>query len=322
MTPQASRPLDRLLRQYGLTSHGWLPLVHSGFSGASLFAARDLLGGEWVLKQTSCDVDWIMQATDDAASREHQFARVAPGDTHFASPAVGAAFDGAVASILMRNVASALIGRRRISSSELEAVIMAITRLHRLAPPRGVDFCSVQKRVILLSPLTTGILRAAGAIPLADMIDHGWRRFFKLAPTAVAMLVREVVEKPVLLERALATKPQRLLHGDLKLDNIAVTGGGDVLFIDWAMVMESAAALELGWFLAVNSKEIACSLDHVVHLYRSVAPAPADMDEQAEALAALSGLTLRGWRKALDADGGGSELDWWCERAIAAASLL
>ena len=85
--------------------------------------------------------------------------------------------------------------------------------------------------------------------------------------------------------------------------------------IDWAMPLLSSTALELGWFLAINSRRLPVSNDAVLDRYAAAAPASSDR-ERHDALTALCGLLLRGWRKALDADEGEpDELRWWCDRA-------
>jgi thiamine kinase-like enzyme len=112
-----------------------------------------------------------------------------------------------------------------------------------------------------------------------------------------------------------------LLHGDLKFDNIGLEGDGRMWLIDWALTLVAPAAVEVGWFLAINSRRMTLSLEAVLDAYAAAAPHTAR--DARDGLAAICGLLLRGWRKALDAETGEpAELQWWCDRALAAEHLL
>ena len=82
-------------------------------------------------------------------------------------------------------------------------------------------------------------------------------------------------------------------------------------------------AVELGWFLAINSRRLPVSLDDVMQRLRRTPPTCAAELDTHDALTVLCGLLLRGWRKALDAEAGEpDELRWWCERAEDARAYL
>ena len=93
--------------------------------------------------------------------------------------------------------------------------------------------------------------------------------------------------------------------------------------IDWAMTLVAPPAVELGWFLAINSRRLPVSLDEVMRRYAENAAIPPEHRARHDALTVLCGLLLRGWRKALDAEAGEpDELRWWCDRAEEAAAFL
>jgi hypothetical protein len=88
------------------------------------------------------------------------------------------------------------------------------------------------------------------------------------------------------------------------------------------MVLVAPAAVDLGWFLAINSRRLPVSLDEVMARYAAARITSHDRDRH-DALTILCGVLLRGWRKALDAEAGEpKELSWWCDRARAAGRLL
>jgi hypothetical protein len=103
-----------------------------------------------------------------------------------------------------------------------------------------------------------------------------------------------------------------------------------VWLLDWALVTRAPVAVELAWFLAVNSGRLPESLDatldrYAVHLERALGAHrwPQARWREQRAVVFLSGLLMYGWGKALDAEGGRpDELRWWCEGALEAAKQL
>ena len=151
-------------------------------------------------------------------------------------------------------------------------------------------------------------------------------------------LVGRLGGDPRPLIAALERLPPTLLHGDLKLSNVASMVDG-IAFIDWQMAMFAPVAVELGWFLVSNVAQLpegpggrprALPVDPRHRRRRASASTPrlGDWDAQVD-LAILVGLLLRGWRKGLDAEAGlvlptgvtaPADLAWWTERAVEAAA--
>jgi aminoglycoside phosphotransferase (APT) family kinase protein len=118
--------------------------------------------------------------------------------------------------------------------------------------------------------------------------------------------------------------PTTSLHGDLKLDNLGLDHEGVLWLIDWALAVRGPVCVELGWFIAANSQRLALAPQGVVDLHANVAAIEADLRCRHQAMTALCGLLLRGWRKALDAEAGKgrAEFDWWCDAAAEAARFI
>jgi len=174
-----------------------------------------------------------------------------------------------------------------------------------------------------LTPKGAEIAKGMGAERIADDILMGWQAFARLAPPGAVRLIRELRSDFSPMTRALRKLPTKLLHGDLKLDNIGIEPSGRIWLIDWAMSLTAPAAIELGWFMAVNSQRLATSLDEILAIYAREANLSPLVRDRHDALAALCGLLLRGWRKALDArDGKPEELAWWCDRIRHAECFL
>jgi hypothetical protein len=314
--------LNRLLDEHDVSLLKWAELGQRGFSGARIYLQSNHVGGSYVLKVTSARTDWIMRATSDHRCREAILANTAcVRDAQVNSPAIGAACDGGVHSILMHDISSYLLPNELLTGDQLTSILLGISRLHSLAPldEADVPWCSIKDRLTLFKPDPD---KLAG-FRIASDILRGWELFFEHAPESVGDLVRSLFDDMDPLEYALGRLPRCLLHGDLKLDNIGIRPDGTLSLIDWSMPMIAPAAVELGWFLAMNSHTLPVSLDETLAAYTCYS----DMDERQrdrhESATVLCGLLLRGWRKGLDAGSGNSaELRWWCERAASASAVL
>lgn len=312
-----------MLAAHGLAGAREEPFAHTGFSGAALTRLRRGDGASFVLKRMSIGRDWIMRATEDESCREAAFeaASLALPDG-VRTPALGVARDGDGHALLMLDISEHLVPQGAIDAPTLDAIIARMAELHAtpLPPPDALRWCGLRQRLTLLTPDTARIAEAYGAPVARDIID-GWALFERHAPPDVAALIRALSGDPSPLLRALDALPIALLHGDLKLDNIGLDSEGRLWLIDWAMTLLAPPAVELGWFLAMNSRRIPRSLDDVMSRY--AAEARIVDRERHDALTVLCGLLLRGWRKALDAEAGEpDELRWWCDQVREAARFL
>ena len=315
--------LERLLAQAGLSGVPEQRLQHAGFSGASLTRLVREDGAAFVLKRLSLERDWIMRATDDEACREANIAAMSRvTSSRVMNPAVGAARDGSGYAVLMQDISSRLLPEGPISRAQLDSILEGVAELHRCSWPDAVPWCAVDKRLTLLTPQGAAVARAGGA-PVADDIERGWRLFERHATDDARETMYRLFADPTPLVAALETLPFAFLHGDLKFDNVGLDEDGRLWLIDWAMTLVAPPAVEMGWFLAVNSRRLPASLDDVMGLYAEAAGVPPALRAKHDALLVLCGLLLRGWRKALDAEEGDPvELAWWCERAARATAYL
>ena len=274
----------------------------------------------------SIERDWIMRATNDVHCREARFVdAITALPAAVRVPSIGAARDGDEHALLMHDITPCMIDPDlpAISEQHLDAILSAMAALHATPPPAAdVGWCSLTERLTLLTPQTMRIAAAYGA-PVAGDVTEGWRLFDRHAPASVVTLIHELFSDPAPIARALHALPSAFLHGDLKLDNIGLDADGAMWLIDWAMTLVAPAAVDLGWFLAINSRRLPVSLDDVMKRYAAAARIPQSLRERHDALTVLCGLLLRGWRKALDAGAGEpEELQWWCDRGANAMRLL
>ncbi|MEX1172003.1 MAG: phosphotransferase [Chloroflexota bacterium] len=325
----------------GLGDRGEMAFPNDGWSGATL--SQFQRGSErFILKRTSWAVDWIARATRDHALREGFVATgQLPLPPTVVAPYLGAAADGTEVGMLMPDLSHDLLvwerpdGAPTVDAATLDRVLAAVAALH--ATPLSDElvaawpWCPLRERLLLLSPGSASQFEADG-VAAGTRFRAGWEAFGERAPRAANELVARLDEDPAPLLTALATLPPALLHGDLKVANVAPLPDGRTAFIDWQMVMVAPVAVDLGWLLVANSSAFAEAPDDVLARYVAIAasssPAIRDGWPVTRDLALITGLLLRGWRKGLDAAAGGrlasgiaavDDLAWWGASAVEAA---
>ena len=314
--------LKHLLDKHDVSTGNWVEMSHCGFSGAQIFKQDNPEGLSYILKVTAVHTDWIMQATSDHKCREAVLANTScVRHDQIGSPAIGSVQDGSVFSILMHDISEYLLSNEQLTNRQLKIILHGMSRLHSIAPPNKSDvpWCTIEDRLTLFMPNPEKLAH----FRIANDILKGWELFFDYAPKNIGDLVRSLFDDMDPMKRALGQLPNSLLHGDLKIDNIGICPHGTIFLIDWSMPMIAPVAVELGWFLAMNSRVLPISLDEALMEYASYSGIDRRLRDRHQSLAILCGLLLRGWRKALDAESGeSSEFRWWCERASSASAIL
>lgn len=334
------RALPDLLAEHGLTGAVEQPFPNDGWSGATLTRLeRPSDGRPFILKRTSWAVDWIARATRDHALREGFVATgqlALPGSV--LAPYLGAAADGTSVAMLMPDLSGELItwerpdGAPTMTRADVDRVLAAVAELHAaIVPEEAADdwpWCPLRERLMLLSPSSAARFQADGVAAGSRFLE-GWAAFDEVAEPEAHALVARLDADPSPLVAALGSLPPALLHGDLKVANIAPLADGRTAFIDWQMVMVAPVAVDLAYLLVANTSAFPVGPAEVMDRYRAAA-APMSDDDWATTvdLTMIIGLLLRGWRKGLDALAGArlasgidaaDDLAWWSERAVEAA---
>ena len=353
------RSLSDLLEAHGLGGVAETPFPNDGWSGATLTRlVRPDDGLAFVLKRTSWATDWIARSTRDHALREGFVAAMPlPLASPLVAPYHGAGADGTSVAILMPDLSAELLGWERpehdppLPGETVERVLQAIARLHAMpwpiadAPEAAIIWPSapLRERLLLLSP-RSGARLAADGVPAGERFVAGWAAFDRQAADGARNLIRALDRDPAPLLGALGALPTTVIHGDMKLANVALLGRGHVALIDWQMTALAPVAVELGWLLVSNSAALPERPGDVLERYRravvGVAGLPIGVVEpfddsrvippgaQAAAIGLdgmprfrsvertlgdwdaqldlgwIVGLLLRGWRKGLDAEAG------------------
>jgi hypothetical protein len=352
--------IDELLAPETLTALQGTPVTsvkRSPFGSVdSLSGSRFLLvettGAEtrsYILKRIAVEWDWIMRATGDTEARavrawETGLLDLVPVEIDHG--VVACARDGNGWAILTRDFRGATIppGDEPITVEEHEILLNAMAALHvafwgrpELAPPSD-GFLDAAGRYRELTP-EVGLRESNSGEAIPPMIVEGWNLLWTVIDEDVAGVLRPLLDDPTPLARALASYPQVVLHGDWKLGNLGIVRGVPprVVLLDWAVVGPGAPAIDLAWYLAVNSARLPVPKERAIDFYRErladrLGPR---FDEswwrpQLD-LALLGGFLQLAWPKALGAVRGDSEevrareqaeLAWWSQRVRVAAPLL
>ena len=251
--------------------------------------------------------------------------------------------------MLLRDLSSALIppGDDPIALADHDAYLAAMAALHAafwqgaglVAAERG--FCSVRQHYSFLAPrVAERVLAEDTQAETPRMIVHGSAhlRDPELLDPDVAQSVGGLLDDPEPLCAALRRYPQTLIHGDWKFGNLGVTAAPErrVVLLDWDRVGEGPAALDLAWYLAVNSARLPERKEDSIARYCSAlatrlgAAFSADWWEPQLDLCLLGAFVQLGWPKLLGAALGDdatrarerAELDWWSSRVRAGVRRL
>jgi hypothetical protein len=152
-------------------------------------------------------------------------------------------------------------------------------------------------------------------------IVPGWEQIRSEAPE-IYNAVRDLLEEPQPLADALLETPTTFLHGDWKMGNLGYRGDGRVVLLDWDRPSIGAVAVDLAWYLAVNSDRLPESKDATLSRFRDALEArqlgTAEWWNRQSTLALLGAFLQLGWSKA----GQDEELAWWLPVVHRARRLL
>jgi hypothetical protein len=305
-------------------------------------------GQRYVVKRIARAWDWLMRVTGDehgrpvVAWRTGLLDRLPPEITHGIA---GCARDGDGWAILMHDFSDHLIppGDAPISAADNERFLDGMAATHaacwgrpELADP-ALGFCDLRHHYLEFAPAV--VRQEVGAHPIPAQILAGWALVPELLAADVAAIVLPLLEDATPLCAALERFPQTVIHGDWKLGNLGLLPppGRQIILLDWAVVGPAPPAVDLAWYLAVNSARLPVTKEAAIACFRAQLARRLGARFDAAwwapqlALALLGGFLQLGWPKLLGAAHGETEavrareqaeLTWWSARIRAAARYL
>ena len=311
-------------------------LATPGFSGSThdrLVVTLDSARGAFVLKRTDLDLTWVARRTADREGREALLlsdpALAGVWET-FACPYRAYATAPGRLALMMDDLSDHLFPDRReaLDESDEATLIDALASLHA----RFWDHPALD-RPWLAHPIHFATLIGPDAFeeeadrgnppPVFQRAHHGWRVALERLPPVVAATLRE----PRRFAAACESLPRTLVHGDVKVANFARLGGRRVAAFDWQLVGAAPAAIDLGWYLAVNASRLARSRGEWLAHYRErlewhygATLGEAGWERQC-VVALWAGASMLLWSKALALEGGEparlEEWAWWSDQLAA-----
>jgi hypothetical protein len=304
------------------TPHG--VLGEDGRSGATLERLTLADGRPVVVKHYDPGSDLVMQMIGDDHGREVELFLTGALDglpPTVRHPILNAWYDErGNGVVVMRDLGDAVVDWDRVLSvAQVRAILVGLADLHAAHRDRTEATQTALDTVVgLFEP--DRIRRFAGN-GLVDAALRGWDHFADVAPGEIGQRVLALARDGSPLVRAMQTRTQTLLHGDVATVNLALEPDGLTLF-DWGVATVGPAEVDVARLLVGCAHIFDMSFEEFVALQRDVAGDA--HDEASLELALLGGLTWLGWNKALDIAEHPDEdvrareragLDWWLAQA-------
>ena len=303
------------------------------FSGATLELIELRDGRRVVVKHLPAEGDWLTRATDGAGRLRRLWesgllARIRPLVDH-------TILDVRVADghdvVIMRDARDDLLPPRiAVSRAVMRGLLTKLSAVHEASTHEsGESLCSLGARFAMFAPDLHVDDPGPGAHPLGGRIGRGWELFEEHVDGDVVDAVFGIHRDPEPLARRLSRFPATLLHGDAKLENLGLSGGGNLVAIDWGdLTGRGPREVDVGWFALKGAARIGCSPDEVFADYETAGGWVLDPD--AVDLVCVGSLAQMGFRFALGSLASGPDppevaahqLSWWTARAAAALDRI
>ena len=237
-------------------------LDHNGLSGARLLSVEATHGATssaYVLKCMAPQWDWIMLASEDHRCRSVTLwqygllGRLQPDVEH---AIVACVHDEHGWAILMHDVGNKLVGQEPFTVKTIKSLLKGLATLHahfwqapELADP-ALGLCDNAQLLTALSPQTMQRIPLTSN-PFRQCVIEGWPLLQEIVAPDVAEILLDLMADPNPLVTALARYPATLVHGDYRSQNLGLAEQKQlpVTLLDWQLASNSAATIDLAWFL-------------------------------------------------------------------------
>lgn len=295
--------------------------AEGGRTGAAFERAILADGTPVVVKHVSRD-DWVLVLSGGTSYlcrlwQAGVFERL-PGGIEHAMIAMEAADSGF--RLVMRDVSPTVLAEGRVlSRAENRRVLAAVDEMYRAFWGESVPGCSLAEHFEFFSPRVLD--RAPNlSTPIPALMRRGWEIFPDVAPSDVADEIAALLADPAPLVDALSSRPQTLIHGDLRLHNLGLTDDRVVL-LDWEIAGNGPPSIDFGWYLVISASRVAATREEIIDDFREISGDR--FDAFALELGMISALLSLGWNKAIDIvehpdlatrAQERADLDWWIAR--------
>jgi hypothetical protein len=234
----------------------------------------------FILKKFYPERDWVMRLTHDSQTREVAlflhgiFDRIADD---VSSPIIAVAENDGTWASLMYDVSLELLPSNQVlDADDARRLIENLARMHACfwddatLENAALGLSSLQDFLTILSPARVRHeLEAGHSHPILESASRGWQQFDEQAPADVRRIIHSLQENNSALRDKLNQLPRTLVHGDYKLGNLGIDRAEQPLTIvlDWQDATRSAGVLDLGYFLALNTRWLPFSKEDAIQTY-------------------------------------------------------
>jgi thiamine kinase-like enzyme len=304
-----------------------------GFSGSTLYrVGASLETGNtrnFILKETSLNNDWLSLRSHDPIGRETALLeedKLAKVWNVIHCSYVAFAREKDRTGLLMDDLSEYLFPdtREPIDVTSEDIIIDKITSIHALFWDSNEirKLSWIARPIDYLSMLGPREHKEDDYCPppekLRSNISEGWKLALQLLPSATKNVLTKPAEE---IFEPWKDLPVTLLHGDLKIANMAILPGNKLALFDWPATGRAPCSMELGWYLAVNATRLARTKEEFINKYRSLLESHLQfsIDENTwhrmKKLAVVTGAMMLLWNKALGwrsgTQKGKDEWEWW-----------
>jgi hypothetical protein len=307
-----------------------------GYSGSVIERMEVVLQSgikrNFIFKSTLIKTDWLSQRANDQVGREAELLNepsLSGVWKCIQSPYVAFAKENGQLALLMDDVSDYLFPdiREPIDFKSEDLILNSLASLHAAF----WESPDIKKMNWLATPYNYLEVFAPGghesdryAPPpenIGNSMKTGWNIALQLLPAEMKdILIRPAIE----IFEPWKDLPVTLLHGDVKIANMAILPSVELVMFDWTYVGQGPCGIELGWYLAVNSTRLACTKEDFINQYRSYLELYLRyiIDEGTWSLmidlAIITGARMMLWNKALGyhtgTQRGKDEWEWWVSK--------
>jgi len=326
--PESLRNLTGPIVQINTEPFSAIGFSHSKFDRVEVLLQTGLTR-KFVLKQTNIKADWLSHRTNDLVGREGALLNEKPLAkvwTKIHCPYVAFAQEAGFTGLLMDDFSDYLFPdvRNPLVETAEDIIVDAIASLHALF----WNSPEIKKLSWLAGPSTYLWMLGPQDHPqdkycappdrLLTAMTEGW----KIALQRLPPVVRDYLTKPPNeIFEPWQDLPITLMHGDVKIANMAIIPGNKLVLFDWPAVGCAPCAIDLGWYLAVNASRVSSSKEKFIAKYKRCLEVHLQFNIENETwqritqLAVITGAMMLLWNKAVAMQSGSQqaskEWEWW-----------
>lgn len=230
-------------------------------------------GPIFLLKHMSVDSNWIMRATSDVLCREVHIwqsgilDRLPPSVGH---PYLAAVLDDGQYTLLMWDVTSNLIDEGSLQQANNEMILHSMADIHAKfweyehEETTTRALCTVPQLFACFSP-DVDTLKQSRRMPWP------WNRLFRWLGEDMAEEVHSLLLNPQRLATVLKPFPRTLVHGDLRIENLALESRPvtRLTIFDWQLAAIAPAAVDLAWYIGSSASLLLATKEDCIAVYQS-----------------------------------------------------